>query len=137
MYRTLKTPFRASHTTIQQLFDIRRLSGTIWNDCVELARYYYRLGNKWITQTELQKELKRLYPLHSQTIQAVAHKFLAAREGTKEARKKGHKNIRYPWKHKFVFHPKWVDDSFSIEGKTLILSLGNWNEKDKNLFVFG
>lgn len=129
MYRTLKTPFRASHTTIQQLFDIRRLSGTIWNDCVELARYYYRLGNKWITQTELQKELKRLYPLHSQTIQAVAHKFLAAREGTKEARKKGHKNIRYPWKHKFVFHPKWVDDSFSIEGKTLILSLGNWNGK--------
>ena len=84
MYRTLKTPFRASHTTIQQLFDIRRLSGTIWNDCVELARYYYRLGNKWITQTELQKELKRLYPLHSQTIQAVAHKFLAAREGTKK-----------------------------------------------------
>ena len=95
MYRTLKIPFHASHTSIQQLFDIRRLSGTIWNDCVELARYYYRLGNKWITQTELQKELKRLYPLHSQTIQAVAHKFLAAREGTKEARKKGHKNIRY------------------------------------------
>ena len=49
MYRTLKMPFHASHTTIQQLFDIRRLSGTIWNDCVELARYYYRLGNKWIT----------------------------------------------------------------------------------------
>ena len=45
-----------------------------------------------------EKELKRLYPLHSQTIQAVAHKFLAAREGTKEAWKKGHKNIRYPWK---------------------------------------
>ena len=44
MYRTLKTPFSASHTTIQQLFDIRRLSGTIWNDCVELARYYYRWG---------------------------------------------------------------------------------------------
>ncbi|KAA9015746.1 transposase, partial [Niallia endozanthoxylica] len=32
MYRTLKTPFRASYTTIGQLFDIRRLSGTIWND---------------------------------------------------------------------------------------------------------
>ena len=92
MYRTLKTPFRASHTTIQQLFDIRRLSGTIWNDCVELARYYYRLGNKWITQTELQKELKRLYPLHSQTIQAVAHKFLAAREGQKRQGKRVTKN---------------------------------------------
>ena len=45
--------------------------------------------DKWITQTDLQKELKGLYPLHSQTIQAVAHKFLAASEGTKEARKKG------------------------------------------------
>ena len=56
---------------------------------MQIARYYYRLGGKWITQTDLQKEVKGLYPLHSQTTQAVCHKFLAAREGTKEARQKG------------------------------------------------
>ena len=47
----------------------------IWNYCVQIARYYYRLGGKWITKTDLQKELKGLYPLHSQTIQAVARNF--------------------------------------------------------------
>ena len=88
MYRTLKVPFRTSKHTIKTLFDI------------------HRLGGKWITQTDLQKELKGLYPLHSQTIQAVAHKFLAAREGTKEARLKGFKQIKFPWKYKFVFNPK-------------------------------
>jgi putative transposase len=129
MYRTLKVPFRASKHTIQTLFDIRRLCGVVWNDCVQIARYYYRLGGKWITQTDLQKELKGLYPLHSQTIQAVAHKFLAAREGTKEARLKGFKQIKFPWKYKFVFNPKWVDKSFTLEGKKLTLSMGNWNGK--------
>ena len=129
MYRTLKVPFRTSKHTIKTLFDIRRLCGVIWNDCVQIARYYYRLGGKWITQTDLQKELKGLYPLHSQTIQAVAHKFLAAREGTKEARLKGFKQIKFPWKYKFVFNPKWVDKSFTLEGKKLTLSMGNWNGK--------
>ena len=90
MYRTLKVPFRASTTYYSKPYSIFVVYVVlIWNDCVQIARYYYRLGGKWITQTDLQKELKGLYPLHSQTIQAVAHKFLAAREGTKEARQKG------------------------------------------------
>jgi putative transposase len=130
MYRTMKTPFYASSTTIQRLFDIRRLSGIIWNDCVQIARYYYRLGGKWISQTDLQKELKGLYPLHSQTVQGVAHKFLQAREGAKKAREKGH-NTRYPWRHKFVFNPKWVDKAFTIVGNKLTLSMGDWNRKSQ------
>src|SRR4051812_32443629 len=125
MYRTLKSTFYAQPNTIQKLFEIRRICGAIWNDCVQLARYYYRLGGKWITKTNLQSELKRLYPLHSQTIQAVAHKFLEARDGAKESRKKGYNNC-YPWKHKFVFNPKWVDKAFEIKGKKLILSMGDW-----------
>ena len=86
MYRTLKMPFRASSRYYSKAYlKSDECVVLIWNDCVQLARYYYRLSGKWITQTDLQKELKGLYPLHSQTIQAVAHKFLAAREGTKEA----------------------------------------------------
>ena len=53
----------------------------------------------------------------------------AASEGTKEARQKGFKQIKYPWKHKFVFNPKWVDKSFKLEGKKLTLSMGDWNGK--------
>jgi putative transposase len=111
MYRTMKVPFQTNPKTIQSLFDIRRQCGVIWNDCVQIARYYFRLGGCWITQTDLQKELKGLYPLHSQTIQAIAHKFLRAREGAKEARKTV-STVRYPWRSKFVFNPKWVDMEF-------------------------
>lgn len=128
MYRTMKVPFQTNPKTIQSLFDIRRQCGVIWNDCVQLARYYFRLGGCWITQTDLQKELKGLYPLHSQTIQAIAHKFLRAREGAKEARKTV-STVRYPWRYKFVFNPKWVDKAFSLEGKKLTLSMGDWNGK--------
>ncbi|RBW67322.1 transposase, partial [Bacillus taeanensis] len=128
MYRTMKVPFSASSTIIQKLFDIRRLCAVVWNDCVQIARYYYRLGGGWITKSDLQKEIKGLYPLHSQTIQAVAHKFLQAREGAQKARKAGF-NVRYPWKHKFVFNPKWVGESFTLEGKKITLSLGIWNGK--------
>ncbi|RBW68349.1 RNA-guided endonuclease InsQ/TnpB family protein [Bacillus taeanensis] len=128
MYRTMKVPFSASSTTIQKLFDIRRLCAVVWNDCVQIARYYYRLGGGWITKSDLQKELKGLYPLHSQTVQAVAHKFLQAREGAQKARKAGF-NVRYPWKHKFVFNSEWVGESFTLQGKRITLSLGIWNGK--------
>lgn len=134
MYRTLKIPFYAKSDMIQTLFDIRRLCGTIWNDCVQLARYYYRLGSKWITQTQLQAELKKQYPLHSQTIQAVAHKFLQAREGAKKARQSGHSN-RYPWRHKFVFNPKWVDKAFELKENKLTLSMGDWNGKRQSKLI--
>ncbi len=87
MYRTLKTAFTANQQMLQHLFGIRRICGTIWNDCVQLARYYYRIHSGWINQSDLQSELKGLYPLHSQTIQAVCHKFLLARDGVRKARK--------------------------------------------------
>ncbi|RBW67678.1 RNA-guided endonuclease InsQ/TnpB family protein [Bacillus taeanensis] len=128
MYRTMKVPFSASVAVIQKLFEIRRLCAVVWNDCAQIARYYYRLGGGWITKSDLQKELKGLYCLHSQTIQAVAHKFLQAREGAQKARKAGF-NVRYLWKHKFVFNPKWVGQSFTLQGKKITLSLGIWNGK--------
>ncbi|RST57262.1 transposase [Siminovitchia terrae] len=134
MFRTLKVGFKANKQIIDRLFDIRRTCGQVWNDCVSLARYYHRLSGKWISKTQLQKELKGLYPIHSQTIQAVAHKYLNACEGTLEARKKG-LNTRYPWKFKNQFNPKWVDESFSIKGKKLALSLGNWNGKRQKALV--
>ena len=47
----------------------------------------------------------------------------------KKQRQKGFKQVRYPWKHKFVFNPKWVDKAYTLEGKKLTLSMGDWNGK--------
>ncbi len=134
MYRTLETAFSANRQTLQYLFDIRRMCGTIWNDCVQLARYYYRIHGSWINQSDLQSELKGLYPLHSQTVQAVCHKFLRARDGVRKARKTN-PSIRYPYKEKFVFHPKWVDKSFVLEERRLTLSMGRWKGKQQTPLV--
>ncbi|WP_338751781.1 transposase [Bacillus sp. FJAT-52991] len=101
---------------------------------MKLARYYYRIHGAWINKSDLQSELKGLYPLHSQTIQAVCHKFLHARDGVRQARKTN-KSIRYPYKEKFVFHPKWVDKSFVLKGRKLMLSLGRWKGKQQTPLV--
>ena len=47
----------------------------------------------------------------------------------KKRDQKGFKQIKFPWKHKFVFNPKWVDKSFTLEGKKLTLSMGIWDGK--------
>lgn len=65
MYRTLKTGFRTDQNTLEHLFYVRKVAGQIWNDCVQLGRYYFRLGKKWISKSELQAELKKIHPLTS------------------------------------------------------------------------
>ena len=86
-------------------------------------------GGGWITKTDLQKELKGLYPLHSQTVQAVAHKFLPARDGTKEARKKDIKKFGILGNiNLFSILNGWIK-LFQSEGNRLILSMGDWNGK--------
>ena len=97
---------------------------------MQFARYYYRLGGKWITKTQLQSELKGLYPIHSQTIQAVAHKFLDARDGAKEARQKGvqtSNDIRGNINLCSILNG--VDKAFALDGQKLMLSMGDWNGK--------
>ncbi|MGG3990094.1 transposase, partial [Bacillus smithii] len=82
MYRGQRVYFSASNGTIQQLMECNRISAQIWNDCLTEARNYYLTHQKWIGKSQLQKRLKGKYHLHSQSIQAVAHKYLFARDST-------------------------------------------------------
>lgn len=130
MYRGKRVYFTASKETIRQLVECNRISAQIWNDCLDIAKQYYLVHKKWIGQTELQKRLKGKYRLHSQSIQAVAHKYLRARDSAHQAIQKGIKTMKYPYRKKKYFNTKWVDKSFKIEenGK-ITLSLGNHDGK--------
>ncbi|GAA5661447.1 transposase [Geobacillus stearothermophilus] len=100
MYRTVKIPFQTSKKDIDRLFECNRISAQIWNDCLVIAKNYALKNNgKWINQTELQKQTKGKYPIHSQSIQAVCHKYLNARDSAKKAKQKGLDN-KYPYKQK-------------------------------------
>lgn len=129
MIRCLKINFKTSKDDLNRLFQCNRISAEIWNQCLKISKEY-ALNNdkKWISKTLLQKELKDKFILHSQSVQAVAHKYLFSRDSAYKAGLKGIKN-KYPWRKKQNFNTKWVDKAFSIKGNTVYLSMGIQNNK--------
>lgn len=125
MIRAHKTKFFATRKNIDRLFECNRISGEIWNDVLEIAKMHYLTNGKWINKTQLQAATKGKYPVHSQSIQAVCHKYLFARDSAKKARDKGYLDTKYPYKKKKHFNTKWADLGYKIyENGKIELSLG-------------
>ena len=125
MLRTMKTTFKTSKETTDYLYQASRLCADVYNECLDVSKEYsLRNGGKWINQTKLQQAIKGKYPLHSQTVQAVAHKYLFARDAAYKARLKGYRN-KYPYRKKKYFSVKWAQTGLVISGTTLHLSRGN------------
>ena len=96
MIKCLKTDFFTTKSNLDRLFECNRISAEIYNSCLKIAKDYSLNNNgKWIGKTQLQKEVKNKYPLHSQSVQAVCHKYLFSRDAAFKARKAGLKN-KYP-----------------------------------------
>ncbi|WP_343834688.1 transposase [Bacillus horti] len=127
----------ASADTIDRLFDCNRVSGQVWNYCVELARAHHVKSGKWITKSELQTATKGLFPIHSQSIQAVCHNYLFSRDAAMKARRKGLKN-KYPYKKKKTFNTKWANNGFVLhENGKIELKMGNWKgQRQKPLVIW-
>ena len=53
------------------------------------ANSYYFLFKKWLSKTNIQAVRKQTYPLHSQTVQAIADKYEANRETIRLLRQTG------------------------------------------------
>ena len=136
MIKCIKTNFRTNKTYLQQLFECNRKSAQVWNDCLSFAKDYALSHGKWINQTKLQKSTKGKYNIHSQSIQAVVHKYLWARDAAKKARDKGYAKNKYPYKKKNNFNTKWAKDGFVIhESGKIELKMGNWGGKRQNPIV--
>jgi putative transposase len=119
-----------NQTKLKHMLDAcNKASAEVWNLCLQKAKDHHLATGKWIGKNQLQTETKQTVALHSQSIQAVAHKYLNARLAAKEAKTAGRKDVRYPYKEKFFFNTKWVGKAFSIEGNVVTLSLGIRNGK--------
>ncbi|MGC5328447.1 RNA-guided endonuclease InsQ/TnpB family protein [Brevibacillus sp. SYSU BS000544] len=130
MIRTMKTTFITNSYDWERLFACNRTSAHVWNDCLEIAKQYHLEQGKWIAKTELQKATKGNYALHSQSIQAVCHKYLWSRDNTKKAIDQGISSARYPCKQKKHYNTKWAKDGFKLHSNGKIeLSLGNQQGK--------
>ena len=102
MIRVHKTTFCTSKADLDRLFACNRVSAGVWNDCLEIARAYHQQHGKWIGKSDLQKATKGKYPIHSQSVQAVCHKYLWARDNAKSAKSQGYVHHRYPYRQKKI-----------------------------------
>lgn len=144
MIKCIKLSFKTDKSTLDKLFECNRISALIWNDCLLISKNY-ALNNtyinnegktikSWINKTELQKQLKNKYQLHSQCIQAVAHKYIFARDSIHKTKLKGISTSRYPYKQKKNYNTKWVDKAFTIYPNGILeLSMGNGNPRPNPL----
>ena len=119
MKRTIKTWFKCSRENLNRLFAYNRISALVWNKILELQREKLR------SKVKLQKALKDLYPINSQSVQAVTDKYCAACLATKSARDSGLRN-KYPWRRKRNFPTTWKADGFKLIGNRLKLRLGTF-----------
>ena len=122
MKRTIKSWFKCSREDLNRLFACNRISALVWNRILELQQEKLRSKN------DLQKVLKGLYPINSQSVQAVTDKYYAACLATKSARDNGLAN-KYPWRRKRNFPTTWKADGFKLLGNSLKLSLGTFAGK--------
>ncbi|AHM56978.1 transposase GSA [Peptoclostridium acidaminophilum DSM 3953] len=125
MIRCHKTDFYSTKSDLDRLFACNRISAEIWNACLAVSKdYSLENGGKWIGKSQLQAEMKGKFPLHSQSVQAVCHKYLFARDAARAANLKGYKN-KYPYKSKKHYNTKWIDKAFKVfpNGK-IELSMG-------------
>ncbi|HUC91926.1 MAG TPA: transposase [Paenibacillus sp.] len=103
MIRCVKTAFQTSKANLERLFACNRISAQIWNECLTIAKdYSLQQNGKWIGKTELQAALKHRFPLHSQSVQAVCHKYLFARDSARQANNQG-LATKNPYKNKKRF----------------------------------
>lgn len=90
-----------------------------------MARSYYLEHGRWIGRAELQQATKGNYPLHSQSIQAVCHKYIWARDNAHQVKQKGYTHFRYPYKAKTHYPTKWIAQGITLhENGRIELSMG-------------
>jgi hypothetical protein len=88
MLRGQKVFFRASKADLDRLYACNREFARVWNECHRLAKEHFLQHGRWITKSELQKQTKRNFHLHSQSIQAVSHQYSFARQAAHQASNK-------------------------------------------------
>jgi putative transposase len=132
-----KVFFRASKADLDRLYACNRESARVWNECLRLAKEHFLQYGCWITKNELQKQTKRKFHLHSQSIQAVCHKYLFARQSAHHSIQQGHPAL-YPYKKKKYFPTKWAKDGFKVyENGKIELSMGiHHGKREKPIVVY-
>ena len=118
IYKTIIIPVKCSAYNLNYLFECNKLSALVWNQCVYLDNKYKENNEgKFISQNELQKELKNHCKLHAKGIQHIIIKYVTARSAMFKSIKAKHENsnkVKLPYKKKKYFVTGWDKQSIKI-----------------------
>jgi len=114
-----------SPTLFQHLKAAQMEAAGVWNACCDLHREARQTRSTWPGQNELQRATKGRFALHSQSVQMVAHAFLANIDTTRKLRATHPKmRMKYPWKTKRFYPVHWPAQAVSIERRRVVLPMG-------------
>lgn len=117
-------PLPGLPVSVRNLIRLGRMEAAkVWTKCRDLHLAARKDGGKWPGKDVLQKATKG-FGLHSQSAQMVCHAFLANVDTTKQLRKQGRKEIRYPWRDKLFYPLMWPAQAMSIDGNRIVLPMG-------------
>ncbi|MEO8954674.1 MAG: transposase [Ktedonobacteraceae bacterium] len=112
-----------SPTLFQRLKEAQMEAAQVWNQCRGLHQAARDTHTKWPGRHELQTATKGKYALHSQSVQMVAHAFLANVETTRQL-KPANPQMRYPYKMKRFYPVSWPEQAVSNEKGRVVLPMG-------------
>lgn len=96
----------------------------VWTVCRDAHLGARQKHGEWPNRDVLQKATKGRFALHSQSVQMVAHAFLANVDTAQQLRSQGRPEIRYPYKDKTFYPLMWPAQAMHREGKRIILPMG-------------
>lgn len=88
----------------------------VWTLCRDRHLAARQERGKWPNRDALQKATKGRFALHSQSVQMVAHAFLANVDTAQQLRSQGRSEIRYPYKDKTFYPLMWPAQAMRLEG---------------------
>lgn len=96
----------------------------VWMACRDELHRCMAERRKWPGPLDLHFLTKGRFALHSQSVQMVFRMFLGNVESTREQRKDGNKDIRYPYRDKVFYPLMWPKQAVAIQGNRVILPMG-------------
>src|SRR5579859_2233716 len=115
---------RLSEAQQLQCDALRREAGRCWTAMLQ-AHIASRDG-LWLSESDLQKQFKGQFALHSQTVQALAQK-LSANVDTAHELRKSNPAAQYPYRAKLYQTVPWKQQAIHLKAGQLVLSNGRAN----------
>ncbi len=114
-----------SPTLFRRLRDAQMEAAQVWNLCMHMHKDARMHHEKWPERDELQKATKGRFALHSQSVQMVAHAFLANVDTARQLRQMHPQmRMRYPYKDKRFYPVMWPAQAISREQGHVVLPMG-------------